>query len=72
MKEFNEVVRLKIIPTTFIYHCTICGFEITNNDRHFGLIKINEHMVSTHAHEVNILDNESLYSRKIDIPLEKC
>ena len=71
MKEFNEVVKLRIIPTTFVYHCTICGFETTNSDRHFGLIKINEHMISTHAKEVNFLDNESLYSRKIDIPLNE-
>jgi predicted restriction endonuclease len=70
MKEFTEVVKLKIIPTTFVYRCAICGFETTNNDRHFGLIKINEHMISNHAKEVNFLDNETLYSRKKDVSLE--
>jgi hypothetical protein len=71
MKEFNEVVKLNIIPTTFVYHCAICGFETTSSDRHFGLIKINEHLISAHAKEVNFLDNERLYSRNIETQLDK-
>ncbi len=70
IKEFNEVVKLKIIPTTFVFRCTLCGFEMTNYDRHFGLIKMNEHIVSNHSTEVNSLGREDLYSRKMEIRLE--
>jgi hypothetical protein len=71
MKEFKEVVKLKIIPATFVFRCTLCGFEITNYDRHFGLIRMNEHIISKHAAEVNSLGKEDLYSRKPEIVLEK-
>jgi len=71
MKEFNEVVKFKIIPTIFMYRCTLCGAEITNSDRHFGLIQMNEHIVSKHSKEVNSLGREDLYSRKTEIVLEK-
>ena len=71
IKEFNEVVKLKIIPTTFVFRCTLCGSEITSPDRHFGLIKMNEHMVSNHSKEVNSLGREDLYSRKMEIVLDK-
>ena len=70
IKEFNEVVKLKIIPTTFVFRCTLCGFEMTNYDRHLGLIKMNEHIVSNHSTEVNSLGREDLYSRKMVIRLE--
>jgi len=58
IKEFNEVVKLKIIPTTFVFRCTLCGLEMTNYDRHLGLIKMNEHIVSNHSTEVNSLGRE--------------
>jgi hypothetical protein len=70
MKDFQEVVKLKTIPTTFILHCTLCDFEITEYDWHFGLIKMNEHIVSDHSNEVQPLDMEDLYSRKPTIKLE--
>jgi predicted restriction endonuclease len=71
IKEFKDVVKSKIIPTTFVYRCTLCGFEVTNYDRHFGLIKMNEHIVSKHSKEVNPLGKEDLYSRKPEIVLGK-
>ena len=71
MKDFKEVVKLKIIPTTFVFRCEICGLEMSNYDRHFGLIKMNEHVVSKHPKEVNSLGKEDLYSRKMEITLEK-
>ncbi len=71
MKDFKEVVKLKVIPTTFVLHCTLCGYEVTDFDRHLGLIKMNEHMVAKHSHEVDALGQEDLYSRKPEIPLEK-
>ncbi len=71
MKEFKEVVKLKIIPTTFVFRCTLCGFEINNYDRHFGLIKMNEHIISKHSTEVNSLGKEDLYSRKPEIVLDR-
>ena len=71
MKDFKDVVRMKTIPTTFVFRCTLCGFEITNYDRHFGLIKMNEHMISNHSTEVNSLDKEDLYSRKPEIVLDR-
>jgi len=70
MKEFNEVIKLKIIPTTFVLRCTLCGFETTDYDQHFGLIKMNEHMISKHHTEVNFLGKEDLYSRKTNIILD--
>jgi len=71
IKEFKEVVKLKIIPTTFVFRCTLCGFEMTEYDRHLGLIKMNEHIVSNHSKEVNSLGKEDLYSRKMEIVLDK-
>ena len=70
IKEFNEVVKLKVIPTTFVFRCTLCDFEMTNYDRHLGLIKMNEHIVSDHSTEVNFLGREALYSRKMEIELD--
>ena len=71
MKEFKEVVKLKIIPTTFVFRCTLCDIEISSPDRHFGLIKMNEHIVSSHSKEVNSLGREDLYSRKMEMVLDK-
>lgn len=71
MKDFKEVVKLKIIPTTFVFRCTLCGFEMTDYDRHFGLIKMNEHIISNHSTEVNSLGKEDLYSRKPEIMLDR-
>jgi hypothetical protein len=71
MKDFKEVVKMKMIPTTFVFRCILCGFEIIDYDRHFGLIKMNEHMVSNHSNEVNSLDKENLYSRKTEIVLDE-
>lgn len=71
IKEFKDVVKFKIIPTTFVFRCTLCGFEITNYDRHFGLIKMNEHIISKHSNEVNSLSKEELYSRKPEIVLDR-
>ncbi len=71
MKEFKDIVKLKIIPTTFVFRCSICGFENTNYDRHFGLIKMNEHIIACHPDQVNPLGKEDLYSRKPQIVLEK-
>jgi hypothetical protein len=70
MKEFKDVVKSKIIPTTFVFHCSLCGFEIAEYDRHFGLIKMNEHVISAHPTEVQSLDMEDLYSRKPAIVLD--
>ena len=71
MKDFKEVVKQKIIPTTFVFRCTLCGFEITEYDRHFGLINMNQHMISNHSTEVNSLGREDLYSRKPQITLDR-
>ena len=71
MKEFKDAVKLKIIPTTFIFKCSVCGEEITDYDRHFGLIKVNDHMVTKHINEVNSLSKEDLYSRRADISFER-
>ena len=70
MKDFREVIKLKIVPTTFEFRCTLCGFKIVNYDRHFGLIQMNEHVLEKHAEEVQSLDKEELYSRKPDITLD--
>lgn len=70
MKDFNEVVKQKIIPTTFVFRCTICGFEVTDCDRHFGIIKMNDHMIANHSGEVNFLAKEDLYSRKPNVVLD--
>jgi hypothetical protein len=70
MKDFKEVVRLKAIPTTFKFRCTLCNHEIVEYDWHFGLIKMNQHIVSDHPGEVQALDMEDLYSRKPTISLD--
>jgi len=71
MKEFKDAVRLKIVPATFVFRCTVCGAEITNYDRHFGLIEMNKHLITKHSTEVKSLDEEELYSRKPEIALER-
>jgi len=71
MQEFKDVVKLKIIPTTFVLHCSICGFEVTSYDRLLGLIKMNEHIISDHSKEVSFLGKEDLYSRKSEIVLDR-
>jgi hypothetical protein len=71
MKDFKEVVKMKTVPTTFVFRCGLCGEEITDYDRHFGLIKMNKHVVEKHPKEVNSLGKEDLYSRKMEITLEK-
>lgn len=70
MKEFKDVVKFKIIPTTFIFRCTLCSFETKNYDRHLGLIDMNNHIISNHSAEVNSLGREDLYSRKTEIKLD--
>jgi hypothetical protein len=70
MKDFNEVIKLKIIPTTFVFRCSLCGLEISDYDRHFGLIKMNEHVIAQHPNDINPLDKEELYSRKPSMSLE--
>ena len=70
MMDFKDVVKLKMIPTTFVFRCTLCGFVMTDYDRHLGIIKMNEHTVSKHSSEVNSLGREDLYSRKPDIVLD--
>ena len=70
MKEFKEVVKLRKIPATFLFHCTLCNFETNDYDWHMGLIKMNQHIRSKHPSEVRLLDNEELYSRKPEIRLE--
>ena len=70
MKEFKDVVKLKVVPATFVFRCTLCGLEITEYDRHFGLIAMNNHMISKHSTEVNIMSREELYSRKPEIVLD--
>ncbi len=70
MHEFAEVIKMKIIPMTFVFRCSLCGFEMTHCDRHFGLIKMNEHVVAQHPNEVNSLGRENLYSRKPEVNLE--
>jgi hypothetical protein len=69
MKEFTDVIKLKVIPTTFVFRCTLCGFETTECDRHLGLIKMNEHVIAKHRKEVKAFDKEELYSRKPNIVL---
>ncbi len=70
MKDFKEVVKLRKIPATFLLHCTLCNFKISEYDWHLGLIKMNEHIVSQHSAEVRSLDTEELYSRKPTIELD--
>jgi hypothetical protein len=70
MKKLNEVVKLRTVPTTFIFQCSLCGWETRNFDRHFGLIDINEHLLQEHQGEVRTLDKEELYSRKPSIELQ--
>jgi len=71
MKDFDEIVKLKVVPTTFVFKCTLCGFEVTDFDRHLGLIKMNNHVLANHSKEVNSLGMEDLYSRKQEIALGK-
>jgi len=71
MKSFDEVIKLKTIPTTFIFRCSLCGFEAKNYDRHFGLIEMNEHLIQKHPIDVRSLDKEDLYSRKPSVELEE-
>jgi hypothetical protein len=70
MKDFKDVVKLKIIPTVFVFRCTLCGSEINSYDRHLGLIEMNQHIISNHSREVNSLGREDLYSRKPEIVLD--
>ncbi len=70
MKDLKEVVKLRKIPATFLFHCTLCNLEISDYDWHFGLIKMNEHVMDKHPTEVLALDKEELYSRKPTITLD--
>jgi len=70
MKEFKDVIKEKTIPITFMFRCTLCGHEISEYDYHFGLIKMNEHVIANHSSEVKSLDMEDLYSRKPAVVLE--
>jgi hypothetical protein len=70
MKDFKDVIKLKTIPTTFHFQCSLCKFEITEYDWHFGLIKMNDHVIEKHPEEVQSLDKEDLYSRRPVITLE--
>jgi hypothetical protein len=70
MKDFKEVIKLRRIPATFLFHCDLCDFAIDHFDWHMGLIKMNEHVTSKHSAEVKSLDTEALYSRKPDIILD--
>ena len=70
MKDFQEVIKMKIVPATFVFRCTLCGFELTDYDRHLGLIEMNNHIISKHSTEVNSLGREDLYSRKLEIVLD--
>jgi hypothetical protein len=70
MKDFEDVVKLKRIPATFRFRCTLCDFETNEFDYHLGLIKMNEHVIADHAGDVKALDMEELYSRKPTITLD--
>ena len=70
MKDFKEVVKLRQIPATFLFRCSLCNFETSEYDRHLGLIKMNDHVMSEHSGEVRSLDKEELYSRKLRIELD--
>ncbi len=70
MKDFIDVIKFKIVPTTFVFHCSLCDFEVSEYDRHFGLIKMNQHVISEHSADVKSLDMEELYSRKPTIVLD--
>lgn len=70
MKDFKDVIKLKTIPITFQFKCSLCQFEIVEYDWHFGLIKMNDHIIEKHAGEVQSLDKEDLYSRRPVITLE--
>jgi hypothetical protein len=69
MKDFKDVIKLKTVPTTFHFHCSLCKFEITEYDWHFGLIKMNDHVIEKHP-DVQSLDKEDLYSRRPVITLD--
>ncbi|HSW59069.1 MAG TPA: hypothetical protein VLH15_11735 [Dehalococcoidales bacterium] len=70
MKDFKEVIKLKTIPTTFRFQCSLCKLEITEFDWHFGLIKMNDHVIEKHSSAVKSLDKEDLYSRRPVISLD--
>ena len=70
MKDFKKVVKLRKIPATFMFRCTLCNFEIIEYDWHLGLIKMNDHVIDKHAAEAQTLDREELYSRKPTITLD--
>jgi hypothetical protein len=70
MKDFKDVIKLKTIPTTFNFKCSICGYSITEYDWHFGLIKMNDHCIEKHPAEVKTMDKEELYSRRPVVTLE--
>ena len=70
MKDFKEVVKLRRIPASFLFHCTLCDFEKSADDWHLGLIELNKHVISKHSAEVQSLDMEELYSRKPKIRLD--
>lgn len=70
MKDFKEVVKLRKIPASFLFRCTLCGLELSAYDWHLGLIELNKHVMSKHSAEVESLDMEDLYSRKPQIRLD--
>ena len=70
MKDFKEVVKLRKIPATFLFHCVLCGFETNNADWHLGLIEMNKHIMGNHSTEAQSLDMEELYSRTPTIGLD--
>ena len=70
MKDFKKVVKLRKIPATFMFRCTLCNFEIIEYDWHLGLIKMNDHVIDKHSAEAQTLDREELYSRKPTITLD--
>ncbi len=70
MKDFKEVVKLRKIPATFVFRCTLCNFEMSGYDWHLGLIEMNDHVMDKHSAEAQTLDKEELYSRKPRIRLD--
>jgi hypothetical protein len=70
MRDFKEVVKLRRIPAKFLFHCTLCDFEMNAEDWHLGLIEMNKHVILKHSAEVQSLDTEELYSRKPRIRLD--
>jgi len=70
MKNFKEVVKMRRVPATFVFRCTLCNLETTEYDWHSGLIKMNDHVIAQHSSEVETLDKEELYSRRPTIRLD--